>query len=235
MGCLKTAYRQENEPVLRCVWKSFELQKTRVNWHDYGARFYDPANARWHVVDPRAEKYYDHSPYNYCLNNPVLLIDPNGDTITPSEALINDKMAYASYNLWFNSLEGKQCRRLFDVGGKYGNTSIHFGINSEEVGSANGDIKMYGVNKDGKERSLMKLGSSLMESEYLRFNINVNPGYLISEGDFGAYDENNAMTTYTAETADKFNYKRTRNKAMTMLHESQHLEIMHADMLIGNS
>ena len=33
---------------------------------------------RWHTMDLMTEKYYKISPYTYCLNNPILLVDPNG-------------------------------------------------------------------------------------------------------------------------------------------------------------
>lgn len=44
----------------------------------YGARYYDPKASQWISVDPNANKYMDLSPYNYCLNNPLILVDPDG-------------------------------------------------------------------------------------------------------------------------------------------------------------
>ncbi len=48
----------------------------------FGARYYDSELSGWLSVDPMSDKYPMLSPYAYCANNPIILIDPDGrDTI----------------------------------------------------------------------------------------------------------------------------------------------------------
>ncbi len=46
----------------------------------YGARYYDPKLSIWVSVDPMTEKYPGWSPYNYCSQNPIICIDPDGNS-----------------------------------------------------------------------------------------------------------------------------------------------------------
>ena len=46
---------------------------------DFGARYYDSFTCRWNAVDPLAHKYFPMSPYNYCGNDPVNFLDPDGN------------------------------------------------------------------------------------------------------------------------------------------------------------
>ena len=50
--------------------------------YDYfGARYYSSSLGIWLSVDPMSDKYPSLSPYVYCADNPMRLVDPYGDTI----------------------------------------------------------------------------------------------------------------------------------------------------------
>ncbi len=46
----------------------------------FGSRYYSSDLSVWLSVDPMAAKYPSLSPYTYCADNPVKLVDPDGET-----------------------------------------------------------------------------------------------------------------------------------------------------------
>ena len=47
----------------------------------FGSRYYSSDLGIWISVDPMSDKYPSFSPYVYCANNPIKLVDPNGEEV----------------------------------------------------------------------------------------------------------------------------------------------------------
>ena len=69
------------------LYNGKEIQTTAgTDYLDYGFRQYDPTIARWFNIDPKAEKYRQLTPYNYCNLYPIKTIDIEGrQSITPDD------------------------------------------------------------------------------------------------------------------------------------------------------
>ena len=78
-----------------------ELDHTHgLDWYDYGARHYDSPIGRWTTMDPLCEKYYNISPYVYCLNNPMRLVDYKG--MAPGDFFLTVDKAAIDFGLYYN-------------------------------------------------------------------------------------------------------------------------------------
>ena len=60
---------------------STKERDTETGYSYFGSRYYSSDLSIWLSVDPQASKYPSLSPYVYCANNPVRLVDPNGEEI----------------------------------------------------------------------------------------------------------------------------------------------------------
>jgi RHS repeat-associated protein len=101
------------------------------NGLDFGARVYDSRLGRWLSLDPLQAKYPSLSAYNFCADNPILFIDPDGKRImitdfstgkpllyVPNMKLTGDKttdMMITSMNMVYNaSLSNKKDKSTVD-------------------------------------------------------------------------------------------------------------------------
>ena len=71
-----------------------------LNTYDYGARQYYPILGRWDRMDPLCEKYYNVSPYAYCLNNPMKYVDFKG--LAPGDFFLTVDEAAIDFGMYYN-------------------------------------------------------------------------------------------------------------------------------------
>ena len=89
-----------NQPIL-CPFPPSDFNGKEKDWesgfHYFGARYYwSEVLTGWLSVDPMVDKYPGISPYNYCIWNPVKLVDPDGNEVFedvdwPPSKLVNAK------------------------------------------------------------------------------------------------------------------------------------------------
>ena len=58
---------------------SAKEKDTETGYSYFGSRYYSSDLSIWLSVDPMSDKYPSFSPYVYCANNPIKLVDPNGE------------------------------------------------------------------------------------------------------------------------------------------------------------
>ncbi|MBR5907489.1 MAG: hypothetical protein IKZ50_03740 [Bacteroidales bacterium] len=85
-SAFSTDYISETSPTAavqpyKLLYNGKELQlMAQTPLIDYGARQYNPVTTRWNAPDPLCEKDMNHSPYSYCKNSPIVLVDLLGLT-----------------------------------------------------------------------------------------------------------------------------------------------------------
>jgi len=88
-GLNLTGLEKQGTPDHRYTYNGKEKQEEfGLDWHDYGARNYDPVLGRWHGLDPLTDSYVSFSPYHYSVNNPISNYDPDGNSAV---AVMNEK------------------------------------------------------------------------------------------------------------------------------------------------
>jgi RHS repeat-associated protein len=79
------------------------------NSYDFGARMYNPRLGRFLSVDPLAAKFAGWSPYNFCLDNPMRYVDPDGREA--KDWIKTDKGKYVWDNTVTNQMQAHEGQR----------------------------------------------------------------------------------------------------------------------------
>lgn len=105
----------------------------------FGARYYSSDLSVWLSVDPMARKYPSTSPYAYCRNKPIILVDPNGMFDRKSRAQRVWDRAAKRYgedrvsDVFNNTIDGGKANYAFRIYGE-GKTKYSYGGGTNDQG-----------------------------------------------------------------------------------------------------
>ena len=166
---------------------SSKERDTETGLSYFGARYYNSDLGIWLSVDPMSDKYASLSPYNYCANNPVKLVDPNGEDIeitTETDAngkqIITINFTAELVNKSSHSLDKRSLERMRDDI-KSGITDIYSGEYEGAMVKVNVDII-----SDGNEKSNDLMKESSRHSIYIVDKCS-NPDYIAEAMECGNY------------------------------------------------
>ena len=78
----------------------------------FGSRYYSSDLSIWLSVDPMSDKYPSLSPYVYCADNPVRLVDPEGEDIWEIDE--NGKLTWKEHNTEIDVLYATKTKQSKD-------------------------------------------------------------------------------------------------------------------------
>ncbi len=96
--------------------------------YDFHARNYDPQIGRFWGGDKKADKLVSWSPYTYCLNNPLVFVDPNGEY--PIYVVTRSYAPFATFGPSFARFQGDNRGHTIDKGASY-RTAVSINYDTE--------------------------------------------------------------------------------------------------------
>ncbi len=170
-------YAETRYPRLGIYTYNGKEKDYESGFHYFGARYYwSELLTGWLSVDPMMDKYPGISPYNYCMWNPIKLIDPDGKEAAPPDRwtridpVISNKM-FVGWDTEINNcfkLAQKQMGKK-GVKGEY----VKYKIYDEKKGA----------NKKNTEKAVSYINQILEAGNPVMVGVDDQDGFAKSNGD----------------------------------------------------
>ncbi len=136
---------------------SAKEKDTETGYSYFGARYYSSDLSIWLSVDPMSDKYPSLSPYTYCADNPVKLVDPNGEAFDTEIDEANQTITiHAVY--YTTKKDAVPLKKELEAWKKKGESfcyisegkeySVHFNLEIRDFDDVDKAIDEFGKNKD---------------------------------------------------------------------------------------
>ncbi len=187
-------------------------------FHYYEARYYNSELSMWLSTDPMSNKYPSLSPYNYCADNPVKFIDPNGEEIDLSNLSEREKDKYLRsieflkgnkmFKIYYECLEKSNTKYIIKLGQGIGGSGS-FNAKTKEVYFVDDLYPLtqelfHAYQSDIGEYSLKDLSVRETEADIISQNIMYSLNIAFGGGS-NLWDEN--MSTKQEYIDDNYNFK----------------------------
>jgi RHS repeat-associated protein len=171
----------------------------------YGARYYDPRTSGWLSVDLLAGNHYSHTPYHYCFNNPIKLIDPFGN-----DTSFADNHARNEFKSTYNNVSNK----ILDLNTKINSMSNTLQNETNDVNKEILSNKIGVLNNERAKLDEMKsnFDEIIKSKEMFYYTANPNPSGRFSAG---------GRTEYNS-SKDRYEVYFYSGNDQTIVHENTH-------------
>ena len=151
---------------------SAKERDTETGLSYFGARYYSSDLSIWLSVDPMSDKYPSFSPYVYCANNPVKLVDPNGEEIRGfsinenGSIVIDEKKASKHAIKIYNAMSKTEIGRNQFAKMVSSETKIRLVVTKRELAGAHGFTRGYQVKDNQYKRAKIVISTANLNDRF---------------------------------------------------------------------
>jgi RHS repeat-associated protein len=138
-------------------------EETGYNY--FGARYYNSDVSIWLSVDPLSDKYPSLSPYTYCANNPLIIVDPDGRHLDVANEISGN---------WIINIVSPIYRDRITISN--GKVSVNLEGLSEKQVKADKGLELISKMVNAEENYLYEVG----DVAYMKNSTGKNQAFLIS-------------------------------------------------------